>query len=64
MDAAYKSTRKYPSYTTSELEQFVANGQGNPVMMQEIANRKAGRSVILKVPQIDGGTPIPKVGRL
>lgn len=42
MDAASKSTRKYPSYTLAELESFVAAGRGNDVMIAEIAARKAG----------------------
>ncbi len=47
MDSAIQSGRKYPGYTTAELEQFVAQGQGNPVMLQEITDRKAGRSLTL-----------------
>jgi hypothetical protein len=64
MDAAKKSARKYPSYTLAQLEQAVAEGRGNPVMLQEIADRKAGRSVTLVVPQILGGKAMIKVGRL
>lgn len=64
MDSAHKSTRKYPSYTLAQLETFVAEGRGNPVMVKEIADRKAGTSNILVVPQIEGGKPNPKVGRL
>jgi hypothetical protein len=63
MDAA-KSNRKYPSYTLAQLEAFVAEGRGNDVMAQEIAARKAGRSAPLRVPQIEGGKPVVKVGRL
>ena len=64
MDAAHKSNRKYPSYTLAQLEAFVASGQGNPVMVQEISDRKAGTSKTLVTPQIDGGKPTPKVGRM
>ncbi|MBM6453092.1 hypothetical protein [Lacticaseibacillus paracasei] len=63
MDAA-RSNRKYPSYTLAQLEAFVAEGKGNPVMVQEIADRKAGRSVTLVTPQIEGGKPVSRVGRL
>jgi hypothetical protein len=34
------------------------------VMVQEIADRKAGTSVALVVPQIEGGKAQHKVGRL
>jgi hypothetical protein len=64
MDAAHKSARKYPGYTLTELEAFVAEGKGNAIMEQEIADRKANRSVAFVVPQIDGGKPQPKVGRM
>jgi hypothetical protein len=63
MDAA-RSNRKYPSYTLADLERFVAEGQGTPSMVQEIADRKAGRSVTLVTPQLLGGRPVVKVGRL
>lgn len=52
MDAGHKSNRKYPAYTTAELEAAVAAGNGNPVMVAEIAARKAGTSNVLVVPQI------------
>lgn len=64
MDAGHKSTRKYPGHTLAELEAFVANGRGNEVMAKEIADRKAGISKPFVTPQIDGGKPMPKVGRL
>lgn len=64
MDGGHKSARKYPSYTLEQLEAFVAEGGSNPVMVQEIADCKAGTSKILVVPQIEGGKPNPKVGRL
>jgi hypothetical protein len=59
-----RSTRKYPSYTLAQLETAVAEGRGNPVMIQEIADRKAGRSNVRVVPQIEGGRAQTKVGRL
>lgn len=64
MDAAHKSTRKYPSYTLAELEKAVAEGRGTAAMEQEIADRKAGLSVPFVTPQIKGGKPITKVGRM
>lgn len=63
MDAA-RSNRKYPGYTLTELEAFVAEGRGNEVMRKEIADRKAGISAPLLVPQIEGGRATPKVGRM
>jgi hypothetical protein len=64
MDAAPRSNRNYPSYTLADLEGFVAAGRGNDVMVQEIAARKAGISHAVVVPQIQGGKPAVKVGRL
>ena len=51
MDGAI-SNRKYPAYTTAQLERFVSEGSGTPAMVQEIADRKAGKSVIRVVPQL------------
>ena len=45
-------SRKYPSYTLGDLEKFVAEGRGNPGMVQEIADRKSGASAHLATPQI------------
>lgn len=64
MDAAHKSARKYPSYTLAQLEAFIAEGRGNPVMVQEVADRKAGSSTTYAVPQILGGKAQVKVGRM
>lgn len=64
MDGAMKSNRKYPSYSLAELESFVANGEGNAVMVAEIAARKSGISTVYQTPQILGGKPVVKVGRL
>lgn len=58
MDSA-RSTRPFPSYTLAQLETAVAAGQGTPVMVQEIADRKAGKSVTLVTPQIQA-----RVGRM
>jgi hypothetical protein len=57
-------TRKYPSMTTAELEKAVAEGRGNPVMVQEIADRKSGASQIRVTPQILGGKVQVKLGRM
>lgn len=56
--------RKYPSYSLSELEAFVTNGDGNPVMIQEIADRKIGASQHKVTPQLIGGKVVTKVGRM
>lgn len=53
MDAANNSGRKYPSYTTKELKQFVAEGRGNPVIEKEIADRESGLSRLYVVPQVE-----------
>lgn len=63
MDGAI-SKRKYPSYTTEDLETAVALGRGNGVMIQEIADRKSGVSVARFTPQIVGGKFITKFGQL
>ena len=63
MDGA-TTTRKYPSYTTADLEAFVASGQGNAVMVQEISDRKTHVSVIKATPQILGGKVQTKIGRM
>lgn len=64
MDTANTKTRKYPSYTLSQLEGFVTAGNGNPSMVAEIAARKAGRSATFVTPQLLGGKPSVKVGRM
>jgi hypothetical protein len=63
MDGA-TSTRKYPSYTTAQLESFVSAGDGDAVMIKEIADRKAGSSVLRSIPQLIGGKVIIKIGRM
>ena len=65
MDAARRH-RKYPSYTTAQLKAFVAEDgeNANPVMVKEIADREAGLSVYRPTPQIMGGKPIVRVGRM
>lgn len=52
MDAGHNSSRKFPSYTTMELVQFVNEGRGTPEMLQEIEDRNAGRSMPFVTPQI------------
>jgi hypothetical protein len=64
MDAGRRSTRKYPSYTTAQLEAFVAAGEGNETMVAEIAARKAGASANFSTPQIAGGMVRTIVGRM
>lgn len=54
----------YPSYTLKDLEKFVAEGKGNPAMVLEIENRKAGTSKPKVTPQIMGGKVQTKLGRM
>lgn len=56
--------RKYPSYTLADLEKMVAEGRGNAVMIQEIADRKSGASQVKTTPQILGGKAQTRVGRM
>ncbi len=64
MDAAINTGRKYPGYTLAQLEAAVAEGRGTDLMVQEIAARKAGTSAAFRTPQIAGGQPRLRVGRL
>lgn len=62
MDGAIKSNRKYPAYTTAQLEAFVAQIKANETgsdavmrmiaMQDEIERRKAGISVVHVILQI------------
>lgn len=70
MDAA-RSTRKYPSYTTAQLETFVAEGVTEfrsaakvADIAAEVAARKAGLSVHRPTPVSHGGITIPRLGRM
>jgi hypothetical protein len=66
MDAA-KSTRLFPGFTTKELKANVSSVEDAAVrakMEGEIARREAGTSVHFTVPQIKGGIPIPRLGRM
>lgn len=66
MDGAI-TTRKYPAYSTQQLKEFVAAGQGTDVMLKEIADCEAGLSSVRAIPQLLGGKiviPGNKKGRL
>jgi hypothetical protein len=70
MDAA-RNTRKYPSYTTAELEAFIAEGITEFRSAEKVADiktevdaRKAGVSVYRPTPQIEGGIVRPIIGRM
>lgn len=70
MDAA-RSNRKYPSYTTTQLESFVAEGvtdfrstEKMADIAAEVAARKAGISVHRPTPVTHGGIAIPRLGRM
>jgi hypothetical protein len=64
MDAAYKNpTRKFPAYTTAQLEQTIAmyengthpipyNAAHVAALKAEVANRKSGDSKPFVVPQL------------
>lgn len=62
MDGAITSKRKYPAYTTAQLEAFVAEIKANETgsdacmrmiaMQDEIDRRKAGLAPITVIPQI------------
>lgn len=51
MDGAI-STRKFPAYTTAQLESAVAAGRGTEAMREEIERRKSGESKATVIPQI------------
>ncbi len=63
-DDSAMDARKYPSYTLADLEKAVAEGRGNPVMIQEIADRKSGASKVRETPQILGGKAQVRIGRM
>lgn len=70
MDAS-RSTRRYPSYTTAQLESFVAEGvtefrsaEKVADIAAEVAARKAGLSVHRPTPVTHGGIAIPRLGRM
>lgn len=70
MDAG-RTTRKYPSYTTAQLEAFVAEGvtEFRPAekvadISAEVAARKNGTSRHFAIPQIEGGQLVFKIGRM
>ncbi len=68
MDGALKSKRMYPSYTTSQLESFVADIKANETgsdacmrviaMQDEIDRRKAGLAPVTAIPQFQQETRI------
>ena len=63
MDAAIVSRRKYPAYTTAQLESFVAEIKANETgsdacmrmiaMQDEIDRRKSGLAPMTVIPQIE-----------
>jgi hypothetical protein len=70
MDGATVTTRKYPSYTTKQLESMVDiikktdDVVSLKAIQDEIDRRKAGLSVVKPTPQIAGGKIVTRVGRL
>lgn len=68
MDAG-RTTRKYPSYTTAQLEAFVADGVTEFRSAEKVADIAA--EVVARktrphfaVPQIEGGQLVFKIGRM
>lgn len=64
MDAAYRSARRFPGHTDTELEAGIArmtDPEKREAMVNELAARRAGLSKPFATPQLAGGTPI--VGR-
>ncbi len=55
--------RLYPAYTLDQLKKFHAE-KPHPLMAAEIAAREAGVSRVNVTPQIQGGMPIPRLGRM
>ncbi len=68
------TTRKYPSYTTAQLESFIAEIKANETgsdacmrviaMSDEVERRKAGLSQVSVTPQLLGGKVQIKIGRM
>lgn len=64
MDAAYRSTRRFPGHTDAELEAGIARATDpakRAAMVNELAARRSGASKPFATPQVAGGTPI--IGR-
>lgn len=65
---ATRDARMFPSYTLAELEAWLLKpdlpADTRAKAEQEIAARKAGTSQVSVTPQILGGKPVTKVGRL
>ena len=74
MDGAATTNRKYPSYTTAQLESAIADIKANETgsdacmcmiaMSDEVARRKAGLSQVAVTPQLIGGKIVTKIGRM
>lgn len=61
MDAAYRSSRRFPGHTDAELEAGIARTTDpakREAMVNELAARQVGLSKPFATPQIVGGTPI------
>lgn len=69
MDAAFRNpTRRFPCHTDAELRQALTRedlpADKREAMTTELTAREAGTSVAFRAPQVSGGTPIFKVGRM
>lgn len=64
MDAAYRSSRRFPGHTDAELEAAIGrviDQDKRAAMVTELAARQTGTSKPFSTPQLIGGKPI--VGR-
>jgi len=62
-----KDARMYPGYTTVQLKEFVkkeSDPETKKKMEAEIAARESGASTVRVTPQILGGKPVNKIGRM
>jgi hypothetical protein len=65
-DILTDAARMYPSYTTSQLKAAApsADPATRAKMETEIAARESGASQQRVTPQIEGGKPMAKIGRM
>ena len=52
MDGASSKGRKFPAYTTAQLQAMVAAGTANQAVKDDVAARESGQSVAHVVPQM------------
>lgn len=68
MDSGHKSKRRFPGHTDAELRKSLERTdlpeEKRALIVAELAARADGTSKHFKVPQVSGGKPIYKVGRM